>query len=292
MLSSNNSQELNSQNVVESVSDNAETVYFLSSEESELDRLGQQYEALKRAFGGIFDAPTHESLKQGTFVLDSGCGPGQWVIEMSKEYPRSTFVGLDLSNIFPPQESRPPNCQFAIHNILKTLPFPENHFTFIHQQYLLCGIQEWRWPSVLQDFMRTLKPGGWIELTEPSASEIFNIGPKNLLLRKYMQDMMAERGLKMSIAQGLESLLANVGLMNIQVKHGQVPLVPVDHDVEKSKQDFMKGFGTPVQLLMSQDYPEFSSLATYEQFLVDSIKECIELNTFMLVHRICGQKPN
>ena len=102
---------------------------------------------------------------------------------MSKEYPKSTFTGIDITDGFPAAEDRTPNSTFEIRNILKPLLFPQDHFGFIHQQYLLFGIPESCWSSVITSFVQILKPGGWIELTEPDLTDFVNIGPKTSLIR-------------------------------------------------------------------------------------------------------------
>ena len=92
-------------------------------------------------------------------------GPGTWSLEMARDYPRSKFTGIDISEAFP-TEIKPPNCSFQVHNVNESLPFPPNHFDFVFQRLLVLGIREDDWDNVINHYVTVLKPGGWIELLE------------------------------------------------------------------------------------------------------------------------------
>ena len=96
---------------------------------------------------------------------------------MAKSYPASKFHGIDISDVFP-MEIKPVNVEFHVHNIAESVPFPDNYFDYIHQRLLCMGLRRQEWTPVLDDFMRALKPGGWLELTECTSPELINKGPK------------------------------------------------------------------------------------------------------------------
>lgn len=77
------------------------------------------------------------------------CGTGKWTIENAVEYPQSTFVGIDMSPIFP-TEDRPQNAGFIECNVLYGLPFPSNTFDFIHQRLLHAAFTEEQWMKVIK----------------------------------------------------------------------------------------------------------------------------------------------
>ena len=102
---------------------------------------------------------------------------------MGHEYPQSTFHGIDISPAFEKMElSKPKNCSFGIHNISKPFPFPENHFDFVHQRFVIAGIFENDWQEEVKNVMHVVKPGGYLELTEAVVPDIINCGPKLRLL--------------------------------------------------------------------------------------------------------------
>ncbi|KAL1923618.1 uncharacterized protein VTP21DRAFT_8598 [Calcarisporiella thermophila] len=104
--------------------------YILPNDEEEVDRLISQHYFIRSLFGNRdFLSPVHIILQSGAKVLDAGCGPGTWAMEMASEYPNSQFYGIDISNMFP-LHSKPSNCTFQIANILKKLSFEDNKFDF------------------------------------------------------------------------------------------------------------------------------------------------------------------
>ncbi|KAJ3081218.1 hypothetical protein HK100_009929, partial [Physocladia obscura] len=50
------------------------------------------------------------------------------------------------------------------------LPYEDNTFDFVHQRYLVAGLQKTQFPAVIRELMRVTKPGGWIELVELDAT--------------------------------------------------------------------------------------------------------------------------
>jgi ubiquinone/menaquinone biosynthesis C-methylase UbiE len=79
-------------------------------------------------------------------VLDSGCGPASWTLEMAEKYPNSKFHGVDIAGAFP--ETLPANLELITGNIAKHIPFPDNTFDYVHQRLLIGGFTEENWESV------------------------------------------------------------------------------------------------------------------------------------------------
>lgn len=140
--------------------------YSLPNDKIEINRLQLSHTLLKNAFGDNFSSPVHNKLSDGISVLDVGCGAGHWVIENAENYPKSTFVGLDMSPIFP-KDDKPQNAGFIECNVLDGgLPFPSNTFDFVHQKLIHAEFTENQWLLLIKEIARVLKPSGYAEFME------------------------------------------------------------------------------------------------------------------------------
>ncbi|GAA5806116.1 S-adenosyl-L-methionine-dependent methyltransferase [Helicostylum pulchrum] len=144
--------------------------YVLTQDNDEQDRMVAQHYLLRTAFGSDFSSPIKGALQKGIVVLDVGCGPGTWTMEMSTAFPKSTFIGIDQSEFYP-RDIKPRNCHFRTCGSLVQhqlpLPFPDNSIDYIYQRDMNWGLTGQTWQPLLQEYRRILKPGGWIEFVEP-----------------------------------------------------------------------------------------------------------------------------
>lgn len=81
-----------------------------------------------------------EVLRKGAKVLDMGCGPGAWSMEIASEYPKSQVVGVDISPMFP-NDIKPSNCTFHQLNLHDGLPFEDDTFDYIFMRYVVIPIR-------------------------------------------------------------------------------------------------------------------------------------------------------
>ena len=120
-------------------------------------------------------APLQEELEKGIKVLDIGCGPGWWSLDMAKKYPKSQFIGIDITNDFPLDESLD-NLSFQTINAGQGLPFSDNEFDYVFQRFLVMGFSSEQYRFVIDEIKRVLKPGGTVEILE-MVSEYNDAGP-------------------------------------------------------------------------------------------------------------------
>ncbi|CAG8700309.1 24566_t:CDS:2, partial [Dentiscutata erythropus] len=173
-------------------------VYFLPNDDDECDRLHLQHFLERYIWQSNFFAPVNNLLNQeGTMVLDVGTGAGSWLLEMSTNYPRAKFIGIDISPV-QPDFIKPKNAEFITANALETLPFDNNTFDYIFQRILYVRIPGKDWPSVVNELVRVLKPGGYIELIEndfqyksmgPATEKLINGNP---MVCYKLQDFLEE----------------------------------------------------------------------------------------------------
>lgn len=94
---------------------------------------------------------------------------------MAVNYPNSTFIGLDMVPTFSDinnDDNKPSNLGFLEYNICDGLPFEEATFDFLFQRSMIISLSKPQWNIMLNEFARTLKPGGWLELMELNINDI------------------------------------------------------------------------------------------------------------------------
>ncbi|KAI8332074.1 S-adenosyl-L-methionine-dependent methyltransferase [Chlamydoabsidia padenii] len=147
---------------------NTDSSYWLPNDDEENDRLREQHFAIKSLFQGNFNAKVLDYVSldnKATKVLDCGCGPGTWIMDVAKDYPNCQLTGVDISDVFP-KGDRPSNVHFELGNALTGLRFEDNTFDFINLRFLIMALRADEWVIVFKELYRILKPGGVIESVE------------------------------------------------------------------------------------------------------------------------------
>ncbi|RIB12523.1 S-adenosyl-L-methionine-dependent methyltransferase, partial [Gigaspora rosea] len=147
---------------------NFEANYFMPSDEMELRRMDIMHVLTRYSWKGNFSAPVEEILKNGkATVLDAGCGTGCWVLDLSHDFPNSTFVGVDIqSSGFPSVNERSANTGFLEYNLLSGIPFPNETFDYVHMASMWTALTKQQYMNVIHDLVRVTKNNGWIEIYE------------------------------------------------------------------------------------------------------------------------------
>ncbi|KAJ7707607.1 hypothetical protein B0H17DRAFT_1033226 [Mycena rosella] len=142
---------------------------------------------LRSCFGGLtmhqFDIPPR-------VVLDLGCGGGYWAIEAAKQWPNAQIVGFDLKELqpeiyqldayymrsledegksaqtLPIAHAIASRLQWVHGNLLDGLPFPSEHFDFVHISGIGLGVPEDEWQFVLEEVSRVMQYNGVLEIVE------------------------------------------------------------------------------------------------------------------------------
>jgi SAM-dependent methyltransferase len=181
--------------------------YLFPRHPGEADRLDLQHHALREALGRNFLAPVEAPGR----VLDVGTGTGRWGIEVCWEHPEALVVGLDL--VAGPRE-HPSGYRHVRGNLLQGLPFQSDTFDLVHQRYLVSGIPLGEWPRVVAELVRVTRPGGWVELVEPTMA-FSHMGPATRRAWGLVQDhVAAPLGLDTARAvfEALDGYLRQAGL--------------------------------------------------------------------------------
>ncbi|KAI8971910.1 S-adenosyl-L-methionine-dependent methyltransferase, partial [Mycotypha africana] len=164
--------------------------YLLPCDEVETDRLRHLHYMLRFAIQGNYLAPVNDILRKGASVLDLGCGPGVWSMDISENYPKSIIIGVDIALKYS-KENKPDNCLFYECNLLKQLPFEDCTFEYIFIRFMGQAIESSQWTNILSEAARILKPYGWIEWIEKDY-ELHRPGPHTLEFNQRLLSLMRE----------------------------------------------------------------------------------------------------
>ncbi|CAG8436045.1 263_t:CDS:2 [Scutellospora calospora] len=131
-----------------------------------IDRMQMLHHVMRCVWDGNFKAPLGEQLREGgVAVLDVCCGTATWISEMAADFPKSTFVGIEKDSIFP--EQKPKNVRIIQGDVLENFPFPDNTFDLVYSRLNSLAFSEAQWRNhLIKEYVRVLKPGGYIECVE------------------------------------------------------------------------------------------------------------------------------
>ncbi len=147
--------------------------FFVETFEEEA-RIRDQSARLNQLFRPV-DAVRH-LVNIGT-ALDLACGTGTWAMDRAREYPGCFVNGIDISKRMikyaqvQAQANGIENVSFQVGDVLKPLPFEDNHFHCVYARLINGFVPRDSWPALLAECWRVLKPGGYIRLIEPTRPE-------------------------------------------------------------------------------------------------------------------------
>jgi ubiquinone/menaquinone biosynthesis C-methylase UbiE len=163
-------------------------------------------------------------------ILDVGCGPGGWALDVAHIYPDRRVVGIDISTTMvtyaqaQATAQRLSNVTFLVMNALEPLNFAEGTFDLVNVRLATGFVPRAQWPTFLQHCFHVLRPGGILRLTEADTTGLTN----SLVCEKmtsWVTQMLHTKGYGFSpngshfgVMPMLGLLLQDVGCVNIQLK--------------------------------------------------------------------------
>ncbi|MBV9021397.1 MAG: class I SAM-dependent methyltransferase [Chloroflexi bacterium] len=276
-------------------------VYFNDPESgAEMARLIDQDRLITQGMGGPLPEQSNDFADMHR-ILDIGCGPGGWLLDIAFEHPEIEAVGIDISRAMTDYARGRAKVQ-GLHNatfhamdMLQPLQFPDHFFDLVNGRFI-AFLPIKAWPSFLQECLRVTRPGGSIRLTE---SEWWNFSTSLALeqqlgmiihaLKKGGQSFSPSGNL-VGITPMLRSLLRDAGCVNIQHKAHTI-----DYSFgEEVHQAFCKDFALSSRFM--QPFIFNSGVATQEE--LDQIQQQLELDmmqedfrAIMFILTAWGQKP-
>jgi len=148
-----------------------ESTYVVDAQSAaEMSRLMRQEKLLTRSMGGIF--PEGPDLSGVRRVLDLACGPGGWVLETAFSYPEMRVTGVDISERAVAYANAQamaqhlPNASFQVMNVQQPLAFADASFDLVNERLIVGFMRPDKWPGLIQECLRILRPGGILRFTE------------------------------------------------------------------------------------------------------------------------------
>ncbi|KAF9074350.1 S-adenosyl-L-methionine-dependent methyltransferase [Rhodocollybia butyracea] len=141
-------------------SETAASPYPLPVDTPENQRVTALHKALRGLIGANYIGPVSQVLSpqqgQRKVCIDLGCGRGEWVMEMAREFPHVTFHGLDIVPIAPryPED----NAHFELHDIGERTRWANASVDMIHARSIFMTVRDYS--VIIQESARILKPGG------------------------------------------------------------------------------------------------------------------------------------
>ncbi|TLD21426.1 hypothetical protein PspLS_09121 [Pyricularia sp. CBS 133598] len=198
--------------------------YPFPNDDAETERLKFQYDIITEVLGRNYFAPFTQD-NPPTRVLDIGTGPGQWAIEISDEFPEAEVIGTDLSPIQPNEV--PENCYFYVDDSSEEWDFGFD-FSYIHTRLTFGCFSDMR-TQVIDQALRNLKPGGWLECQEldpviacDDGTMPADYSPKQLTLALEAASRIAKR--QFTCAPLIRGWLEEAGFVDVQQKVFKLPV--------------------------------------------------------------------
>jgi ubiquinone/menaquinone biosynthesis C-methylase UbiE len=146
--------------------------YIFDSESSEeLVRLMNQDRFVTMSMGGPFAGLP--PLPEEAQVLDLGCGPGGWVLDVAFQQPQFEVAGIDCSQgmvDYANARARSQmlsNASFGVMDITNhPLDFADDSFDLVNARFLFGVLKREDWLPFIAECTRLLRPDGIIQLTE------------------------------------------------------------------------------------------------------------------------------
>ncbi len=276
-------------------------VYFNDPESgAEMARLIDQDRLITQGMGGPLPERANDFAGIDR-ILDIGCGPGGWLLDIAFEHPEMEVVGIDISRAMTNYaQARAEvqglhNARFHAMDMLEPLQFPEHFFDLVSSRFI-GFIPIKAWPTYLHECLRITKPGGIIRLVE---SEWWNFSTSLALEQQLGMSIHALKkggqsfspsGNLVGMTTMLRSLLREAGCVNIHHK-----AYAIDYSFgEEVHQAFCKDFALSSRFI--QPFLVSRGVATQEE--IDRMQQQLEwdmrqedFRAVMFILSAWGHKP-
>ncbi len=145
--------------------------YILDAESAtEMARLMLQDRLINEMVGGLF--PEREDLDGIDSILDIGCGPGGWTLDVARSYPKKEITGVDISDMMLTYANEQKkfheleNIHFEKMDVRQKLAFPDQSFDLVNIRAATGYVSRHTWPLLLKECARITRQGGILRVSE------------------------------------------------------------------------------------------------------------------------------
>src|SRR5216684_1792220 len=156
--------------------------YLLGDSQAEMVRLIATGELFTKAMGGLLPEQPEQAIAHLRDVLDIGCGPGGWVLEMAYANPGMHATGIDISqgmidyaNALA-RANGLDNTEFHVANAIDPLGFPDASFDLVNVRQLEAVIPDERMCGATVLLSRYLRDAGCVNIQERPSIMDFSAG--------------------------------------------------------------------------------------------------------------------
>lgn len=264
--------------------------YFISDSHAELARLVEQARVIARASGGLLPEHADEAAFLAPFqrVLDVGCGPGGWALEIARTYPHLQVIGCDLdANMIEYANTQAmvgklENASFYVMDATKPLDYPDHFFDLINSRYVAAFLSPTQWPAFVQELVRITRHGGFIRLTEVEDDSVTTSPAFERIMVIFLQACrlgqitFSPTGRSSGLSPKLGYFLRQAGCQNVKTDAsiidwsiGTDAYAPVAQDFKmffRLLQSFMVGVGATTKEELEQLYQDMDIELRAEDF--------------------------
>jgi SAM-dependent methyltransferase len=208
--------------------DQKDTTYIMNggmvAETARLDTQAQEVNHVT----GLFPKGLRDSLPADASVLDVGCGPGTWALDVAYQYPEMEVVGIDINTTlieYARARARSQGRQNSCFEVIDAFDtgYAERSFDVVHVRFAAGWVPGASWPALLSHLHHLLDRGGWVICTEGEwpYTTSWALNQLNKLLSQAMHNAgmgLSADGSTQGVVARLGSLLYKVGFDQTQVE--------------------------------------------------------------------------
>ncbi|KAF5344495.1 hypothetical protein D9758_014155 [Tetrapyrgos nigripes] len=197
----------------------------IQKNQAEGRRLEDQYGFYKKHIRKntiIFDEAV--TMSDDAVVLDVGTGRGSWLLDLARTAPPSiSLYGVDICTTFFPSHGS--NIAFSEHSCTALPQGWTNKFDFVNQNLLAASLTRGDWITDIQEIFRVTKPGGHIQLYEPSCAN-WDCPPDsaNGKMKALFKALFDSNSLMSDIGERLSPMLTDAGFVDVRAHNGTYPV--------------------------------------------------------------------
>jgi SAM-dependent methyltransferase len=276
--------------------------YLLGDSQAEMVQLIKTDQLFTTAMGGLLPEQPEQTIAQLHDVLDIGCGPGGWVLEVAYAYPRLQATGIEISQGMIDyanglaRANGLDNVQFHVANAIDPLGFPDASFDLVNVRQLEGVIPAGAWPRLVKEMVRVTRPGGIIRITSVEWGGVTNSTAFQTLERLMIRGA-TRAGLHhipddrwMSATVMLSRYLRDAGSVNIQERPSIMDFSAGSEYYQDMNQQWVIVFELVEPFLLATGVatkPEIERLR--QQFSIDILQDSFRGILYMLT--AWGEKP-